>query len=224
MRRALAIALLACGCARGPAAPSGTASGMPRGTIDVLDFLVGEPTTWPRVGSFSQNQIVDLARREVCWVKYANPRTFECWRWDENYVYHVVDHGIDGNTGESYEFADGPWMPRRFAGEGRLDVSTQITWFDRGCSVIPSRSGPFRYHQRVWVEINRDAGGSLGSRDTLVLEYAPEDPAGGPTVPEHFYFGRGVGWYQWERGPSRSTFNRLGGPAMPVARDTVCKT
>ena len=44
-------------------------------------------------GSHGQNQIVDLARREVCWVKYGNPRRFECWRWDDQFIYHAVDHG-----------------------------------------------------------------------------------------------------------------------------------
>ena len=33
-------------------------------TVDVLDFLVGDQTLWPRVGGHSQNQSVDLARRE----------------------------------------------------------------------------------------------------------------------------------------------------------------
>jgi len=217
----VAAGTLAAACARGPAAPSPPAGS---GPIDVLDFLIGDPATWPRVGSHSQNQVVDTAQREVCWVKYANPRTFECWRWDDDYVYHVVDHGIDGNTGESYEFADGRWMPRRFLGEAQLDVATRITWFDPACRVIPARSGPFLYHQRVWVEINRDAGGSLGARDALVLEYAPVDPAGGPTVPERFYFGRGAGWYEWVRGSSRDLFNRIGGPAPQVARDIVCRS
>src|SRR5262249_57414451 len=133
-----------------PSSPSPSPS--PASTIDVLAYLVGDAAVWPRVGSHSQNQVVDAARREVCWVKYANPRTFECWRWDDTFIYHVVDHGIDGNTGESYVLVDGRWMPRFFDDDWRLDVSTKVLWFDAGCGLERTRSGPFRYHQRVWRE------------------------------------------------------------------------
>jgi hypothetical protein len=206
---------------RSVVAPSPTTP-TPASTVDVLAYVIGAPSVWPRVGNHSQNQVVDEARREVCWVKYANPRTFECWRWDDRFIYHVVDHGIDGNTGESYSFADGRWMPRYLTDEWRLDVSTTIVWFDPTCGVERARSGPFRYHQRVWREPARDAGGDLGVRDTIVLEYAPEDPAGGPTAPERFYFAYHAGWYEWQRGDARSIFNRIGGPPRPVARDIAC--
>jgi hypothetical protein len=68
----------------------------------------------------------------------------------------------------------------------------------------------------------RDGGGDLGRRDTLVLEYAPEDPAGGPSAPERFYFGRGAGWYEWSRGDIRKRFNVVGGPSVNVIREVVC--
>jgi hypothetical protein len=170
----------------------------------------------------SQHQVADFAKREVCWAKHANPRFFECWRWDDDYVYHVVDHAVDGNTGVSYRFEDGRWMPRFLTGEWRLDVTTRIVWFDPSCGVDENRSGPFRYHQRAWLEPARDAGGDLGVRDTLVLEYAPEDPAGGPTVAEHFYFARGAGWYEWRRGDARRAFNRLSSPPFSIVRDATC--
>jgi len=137
-------------------------------------------------------------------------------------VYHEVDHGVDGNTGVSYRFEDGRWMPRYFEPDWRLDVSTQITWFDPGCGVDAARSGPFRYHQRMWFEAARDGGGDVGTRDTLVLEYSPEDPAGGPSAPEMFYFGRGAGWYEWSRGGIRKRFNLVGGPSVNVIREVVC--
>lgn len=213
---AATLASVVCGC-HSPAEPASLTA-----SIDVLDFVVGSPLSWPRVGSHSQNQVVDIAKREVCWVKYANPRTFECWRWDQDFVYHEVDHAIDGNTGESYRFDDGRWMPRRLSGEWQLDVTTHITWFDRGCQVEPARTGSFQYHQRVWLEPSHELGGDLGAHRVLVLEYAPVDPAGGPGAPEHFYFGEGVGWYEWERGTARSTFARIGGPAPVVARDVLC--
>jgi hypothetical protein len=210
--------LAASGCQHAsPAAPSAAAS------VDVLDFLLGDPVLWPRVGSHSQNQFVDPSRREVCWVKYANPRTFECWRWDEEFVYHVVDHGIDGNTGESYSFSDGRWLPRRFTGEWALTVlDNRMTWFDPSCAAVASKSGPFPYRQRAWIEPARDGGPDLGMRETLVLEYQPFDPAGASGAAEYFYFGRGAGWYEWDRTTFRDTFNRLGGPARAPQRDIVC--
>jgi hypothetical protein len=217
MRRvALAGAIVTTACAA-PAAPS------PAAPADVLDYLLGDASTWPRVGSQSQNQVVDWNRREVCWVKYANPRRFECWRWDDSFVYHVVDHAIDGDTGESYSFDDGRWLPRRIEGRWQLDVATSITWFDSQCHVNPLKSGPARYDQRAWIEPARDAGGDLGVRDVLVLEYSPHDPAGGPGAPELFFFAKGGGWYAWEREGTRVLFNRIGGPNRPVARDSVCR-
>ena len=210
---------LACASCVGPTSPSSPSS---LSRIDVLPFLIGDAQLWPRRGDLSQNQVVDYARREVCWPKHTNPRFFECWRWDDDFVYHEVDHGVDGNTGVSYRFEDGRWMPRYFEPDWRLDVSTQIVWFDPACGVDAVRSGPFRYHQRMWFEAARDGGGDLGTRDTLVLEYAPEDPAGGPSAPERFYFGRGAGWYEWSRGDIRKRFNVVGGPSVNVIREVVC--
>ncbi len=194
----------------------------PSADVDVLDFLLGAPAVWPRIGTHYQGQFVDTDRQQVCWVKYGNPRTFECWRWDESYVYHLVDHAIDGNTGESYRFSDGRWLPRRFAGTWSLDVSdNRITWFDPACAV-ESRSGIFPYRQRAWVEHARDAGPDLGVRDTLVLEYQPYDPVGAAGAPEHFYFGRGAGWYEWERSGFHDYFDRIGGPPRTPMRDLIC--
>jgi hypothetical protein len=190
--------------------------------VDVVDFLVGAASTWPRVGSQSQSQFVDLTQREVCWVKYANARMFECWRWDDEYVYHVVDHGIDGNTGESYSFSDGRWLPRHLSGTWTLDAhANTITWFDPRCGV-ESRSGGFPYRQRAWIEPQRDAGPDLGVRDTLILEYQPYDSAGTTGPLEQFYFGRDVGWYEWDRPGYQCLFNRFGGPSVLPMRELIC--
>ena len=114
-------------------------------------------------------------------------------------------------------------MPRYLSGDWSLDVRTRIVWFDRVCGIDVRRSGPFTYHQRVWRAGERDIGGDLGVRDVIILEYAPDDPAGGPTGVEHFSFARGAGWYEWDRvGVAQRVFNRIGGPATPVARETAC--
>lgn len=205
-----------------PLTPSGREA-----TVDVLDFLIGDTTLWPRAGSHSMNQIVAAERREVCWVKYSNPRRFECWRWDDAYVYHETDNAIDGNTGESYHFSDGRWLPRYMpATPGHmwtLDVAdNQLTWFTPQCAIDAARSGRFPYRQRAWLEPQFDAGGDLGIRDTLVLEYAPYDPESGRSNPERFYFGKGAGWYRWRRDTAESQFARVRGPLVAMNREVWC--
>ena len=114
-------------------------------------------------------------------------------------------------------------MPSYLSGEWTLDVAAnRIIRFDAACHVNPSRSGLIPYRQRVWIEAARDAGADLGVRDVLVLEYQPYDPAGTAGPAEHFYFGRGAGWYAWDRGSAHVVFNRVGGPAVLPQRDIMC--
>lgn len=204
-----------------------TAATAPAPTVDVLDFLIGEATTWPRIGSLYMNQQLDLARREICWVKYGNPRRFECWQWDDDYVYHRTDNAVDGDTGESYRFSDGRWLPRRVPTSRTqpwtLDVAAnRLTWFTPQCSVDPARSGGFPYAQRAWLEPQLDAGGELGIVDTVVLEYAPYDPVSGRANPERFYFGRGVGWYRWSNSVADLQFNRRFARSIAMDRSVWC--
>jgi len=88
-----------------PSAPPAAAA------IDVLDFVVGDQALWPRIGDQYQHQTV--AGSHVCWTKYTLPWMYECWRWDEAWVYHEVDHGIDARRWEYYTLSDGRWLPRR---------------------------------------------------------------------------------------------------------------
>lgn len=218
------LSLAIAGCSH-PVSPSATSA-----SVDVLNYLLGDAALWPRVGSHSQNQIVDLERREVCWVKYVNPRRFECWRWDDQFVYHAVDHALDGDSNESYAFTDGRWLPRQFRADASaaapwtLDVSqNSIVWYDASCHVDPSRSNAFPYRLRAWIEPGFDAGSDLGRRDTLVFDYEPYDPsAARPGERERFYLGLGAGWYEWERGGFVILFNRLGGPAISMNRQVWC--
>jgi hypothetical protein len=116
-------------------------------SVDVLTYLLGDASLWPRHGSHNQEQVVDMAGREVCWVKYGNPRRFECWRWDDEYVYHAVDHALDGDSNESYRFTDGRWLPRRLPAAATADApwtldvaQNQIIWYDAACQIDPARS------------------------------------------------------------------------------------
>jgi hypothetical protein len=216
---ACAALTLIAGCSQQPAAPSSAGQ-----SVDVLAYLVGDAALWPRVGSHSQNQIVDLARREVCWVKYANPRRFECWRWDDSFVYHAIDHALDGDSDESYRFTDGRWLPRQIAASATaaspwtLDVEVNdLVWYDESCRVDPARSHPFPYRMRAWIQPRVDAGRDLGVRDALVFEYEPYDPvAASPGASERFTMALGAGWFRWERGGFVDLFNRIGGPAAQM--------
>ena len=94
-----ALGLAALAACTSPVMP-GPMAGEASTTVDILDYLVGDASTWPRIGALYMNQVVDPVAQEICWVKYGNPRRFECWRWDDRYVYHETDNAIDGNTGD----------------------------------------------------------------------------------------------------------------------------
>jgi hypothetical protein len=201
------------GCAP-PAQPSPPPPVSP--VIDVVPFLVGDRETWPRYGSQWQDQIVDLTRRQVCWAKYGNSRMFECWRWDDEWVYHVIDHGLDGGRGGAYRFTDGRWLPRYLPTSGwSLDLTgNRIRRFDAACTETAGVD-PFPYRVRAWFEPGVDIGGDLGVRDVVVLEYGvhPVDATVGLT--ERFYLARGAGWYLWTRSDGvRVVFARRGGPVV----------
>jgi hypothetical protein len=218
LRRAgcLVAVLVTTACA-GPSTPSAVPANP---QIDVLNYIVGDASLWPRRGSHGQNQVVDLARQEVCWTKYANPRRFECWRWDEQFVYHAVDHALDGDSDESYHFTDGRWMPRRIPSTA---IAASPWRFDAACNVDPTRSHPFPYRLRAWIEPAVDGGVDLGRRDALVFEYEPYDPQSPtPGHAERYYFGLGAGWYRWERAGFVDLFDRLGGPATQMNRSVWC--
>ncbi len=204
------VAFLAVACTN----PAGPSAGEP--PVDVLEYVIGARELWPRVGDQAQHQIVDLDGRRVTWTKYALGWMFESWRWDDVWIRHEVDHGIDRRRWEHYTFSDGRWLPRWLPRAGwALDVAdNRITWVDRQCQPQPER--PFPYRVRAWLEPDVDAGGDLGIRDTLVLEYEPYDPSNGQSGGrERFYFARGAGWFLWTRSDgARVTFNRRGGPAQ----------
>jgi hypothetical protein len=204
----LAAVVWAAGCARAPAAPSAAAP-----VVDVLDYVIGPPGMWPRHGEVNHHQHQTLQTNRVCWNKYTLPWSFECWRWDDNAIYHDVDHAIDGaRRWEFYQFEDGRWLPRwiRPGEMWSLEVHTSIHWFNAACEPLEPQAVAYRV--RAWLEGPVDAGGDLGVRDTLLLEYTPN--LAQPLSAERFSFAKGAGWYAWERGDgARVTFNRLGGVA-----------
>lgn len=209
------------------------AQGAPPGTVDVLDYLIGDDDTWPRMGTQLQDQFVDDDRQEICWVKYGRANMFECWRWDDDYVYHEVDRALDGDRpGQSYHFTDGRWLPRYLSGTWRLDMANnRVNWWLADCTAVRGPEGQtiddgppvFPYLNRAWLEPARDLGGDLGTREVLVLEYAPHLFGKAPRgTPEQFRFARGAGWFEWSRGASVARFDRRGGPRLVPREPRVC--
>jgi hypothetical protein len=162
---AFALVITACG---GPTSPS-----QPANAEDVLEYIVGDPALWPRHGAPNHHQHQNLEASRVCWTKYTLGWSFECWRWDDAYVYHEVDHAIDARRWEFYTFSDGRWLPRRITPGvvWTLDVDTEIRWFDADCAPLPVR--PVSYRVRAWLAGSQETGGDLGIRDVLILEYQP---------------------------------------------------
>jgi hypothetical protein len=215
------VASAACGANLRPAVSPAS----PR-AIDTLDFVIGDASTWPRMGTQRQQQIVDREKREVCWVKYGRSDMFECWRWDDAWIYHEVDHAIDNGTGASYAFSDARWLPRRmtFGRPWNLDVHRNaLRWWTPACAMDTARAQPFPYWQHAWLEPARYVSEDLGVREILVLEYEPYNPtrpAARTTHPEVFEFARGAGWFAWSSDRGQATFDQIGGPA--VARSFAC--
>jgi hypothetical protein len=208
-----------------------TVSRAPSAAVDTLDFVIGEASSWPRTGTQRQHQIVDRAKREVCWVKYGRSDMFECWRWDDAWIYHEIDHAIDGETAASYAFSDARWLPRHmmFGRAWSLDVHRNtLKWWAPGCVMNVARAQPFPYLQHAWLEPARYVSADLGVREVLVLEYEPYDPAwsatasraGRTTHPEVFEFARGAGWFAWSSDRGQAIFDQVGGPV--VARSAAC--
>ena len=206
---ALVLGVVCICCAPLATAPSSSATA----SIDVLDYVVGDPALWPRVGDQYQHQIVEASH--VCWTKYTLGWMFECWRWDEQWVYHEVDHGIDARRWEHYTFSDGRWLPRRLTlgSVWTIDVpENRIRWVDAACNPQPERMFP--YKMRAWLQPAFDAGGDLGVRDVLTLEYQPDPEHAVAGTLETFYFAKASGWFMWTRSDGvRIAFNRLGGVA-----------
>lgn len=211
--------LLLIALALAPACTGRRVQTSPVAAIDTLTYVVGDESLWPRYGTQLQHQIVDRDRREVCWVKYGDARKFECWRWDDRWIYHEVDHALDGDsTGRSYRFSDGRWLPRRLSGPWTLDLRN-----NRAIDLTPTcgeQARPFPYRLRAHVEPPQEVGGDLGRRSTLVLEYQPYDPDAPPrpeTV-ERFLFAEGAGWYAWTSARGVAQFDRIGGPGLSRER------
>jgi hypothetical protein len=90
-----------------------------------------------RFGPTNHHQHQNLESDRACWTKYTLGWSYECWRWDDHYLYHAVDHAIDGaRRWEFYVFTDGRWMPRRLRKDETWTLElldNRLTWYDAQC-------------------------------------------------------------------------------------------
>lgn len=184
----------------------------PSGTINMLSYIVAEPSKWPRTGSHEMYQIV---RGNALWyIKFGDPNRFEVWRWDDNYIYHHEDR-----PDCLYHFLDGRWAKRFMRVGESIFVNNRIQRYEMDtCKQVEKCangeiSGDFAYTNTLLEHYpNYDAGGDIGNADVIVLEYAPG------VRYEKFYFAKNWGWFKWEylnrdTGEllASTTFNKLGG-------------
>ena len=114
-----------------------------------------------------RNQIVELSRREVCWVKYGNALRFECGAGTIN---SSTTRSITARWRQQrfLPVHDGRWLARRLpagatgAAPWMLDVrDNQLVWFDAACRIDPVRVASVSVPARAWFEPRRDAGSDL---------------------------------------------------------------
>ena len=150
---------------------------------------------------------------------------FECWRWDDRWILPRSRSRDRRRARRVVCFLGRTLVAEAHHVRTRLEPghvrrNVVLLWWTPACAVDTLRGRAFPYRQRAWLAPARYISADLGTRDILVLEYEPYDPAGGPTHPERFEFARGAGWFAWSADRGRVTFDRIGGPA--VARSAMC--
>ena len=207
-------------------------------SYDLLAYLVGHPSTWPRKGpTHPMHQVIRGGL--VYFVKFGDiapgGEPHETWAFDANWLYHLED----ASSGDPYSFTDQRMWPRRMAiGEAKaFDTGPHESVWRTRATCVESRREPFRRKMWLWAVYDRFYWGpDLGERATIVLVY---DATAGIHAPgrniELGYYALGAGSCRWESYRSedvyrtgqavfresevamRSDFYRLGGPAVQPA-------
>jgi hypothetical protein len=196
---------------------------LPEGTeIDLLPFLVGEASTWPRHGDHYMHQTWD--GRNLHFLKFgpvAEGSTFgDAWErlvLDGDQFYLREDRSQSGAG--IYSFHPGRAFKRRMNVGQWIDVpENMLQRYEKGtCRVIDQHPLPYRIGLvEAWRNV--DCGGDLGIRDVIRTSY---DPGGAHDTIEHFWYARGAGWFRWQEqrqtapfNTHTTTFNRIGGVSL----------
>lgn len=164
---------------------------------DLLRFILGDASTWPRRGP--THPMHQISRGRIFhFAKFADPNAYETWAYDDNWIYHLED----ASNLETYAFGDPRWFPRYMQiGEHRaFDSGPHETIFRRRGTCAAIRREPFR--RRMWLQAIYDSfdwGPDLGVRETAVVAY---DPTGGAYAHDRGielgYYAAGAGSVRWE--------------------------
>ena len=187
------------------------------GSLDVLSYIIGNPSNWPRTGTHEMNQVV--GKNNVVWhLKFGDPTKYEIWRWDDRYIYHHEDRTAEGGISWHYQsnniwakrwMKDGEKVPNQ--GGDIIDL-----YSNNGCQYAKTRNT--YYTQTLFHYPNYNAGGEIGIADVIVFK---NDIGSADLTYELFYFAIGWGWFKfegWDHRAGRQTqpgytavFNRKGG-------------
>lgn len=181
-------------------------------TVDVAQFVLGDTELWPRTGDHQMNQVFDPARKFLFWMKLGNPKTYEVWSWDDEWVYLHEDKG-DGQ--HPYMHSNDRWFKRHMrVGEVIDNTDNYLTEFNAQCQVVKRFPFPYKNTLEYYIP-HHYVSPDLGYRDLIVMRSQPE-PWAVYQYFERFLFAKGAGWIRWEMWQygvlqARTTFTALGG-------------
>ena len=187
---------------------------MPEGTeVDMLAYMIGEPSAWPRTGSHGMHCMHDPARRLVWFVKFDDPMKYELWRYDDEWLWLHEDHGTDGIGGGRVWGFTRPILRRRMRIGEPLAIPDQGIVRYSGPGVVSQPAVPGSHPMAMTVVQgwhDYDCGGDLGHREVVEIRY----DLPGAENHEYLMLAAGAGWWSWAaeyRGRPRqeSIFNRV---------------
>jgi hypothetical protein len=196
---------------------------LPEGTeIDLLPYIVGETSTWPRHGDHYMHHVWD--GRNLHFLKFgpmSEGSTF-CDNWerlvlDGDQFYLREDRSQSGAG--AYSFHPGTAFRRRMKVGEWIDVPNNVLqrYDPKTCEVIDQHPLPYRIGLvEAWKHF--DCGGDLGVRNVIKCGY---DPGNRHDTIEYSWYADGASWFRWQEqrqdDPTKThtqSFNRIGGVAL----------
>jgi hypothetical protein len=163
-----------------------------QGSLDMLDFFVGDSSTWPRSGGQQMNQVTGYYT--LTFVKWAQSWSYEMYYGDSSLnIYHWEDN--TANSTGPYRFSDHLWLNRYMSVNDEIDHPYNVlTQFDQYCSQVDQYNFPYKTKlEAYWPSY--DTQSDLGTRDIAVVTYTPYN---NHSYFERFFYARGAGWAGWQ--------------------------
>lgn len=199
----------------------------PDGTIDMARFFLGDQNTFPRFGPnsnghppfFHTNQFFYPEKKLLFFVKFDDPRTFEAYSWDDEWIYLHEDHSLPFS---SYTHENARWAKRFMKiGETIENYDNYLIEYNDQCQVVRYFWFPFKNTLDRYLP-NVDLGKDLGRRDVIVLMSTPEPWAVHQDFELH-YLAKDAGpvmWQEWQYWKLKyeTSFTQFGGLDIKPAR------